>query len=562
MGVQTYASLRNEQVEYLVDFVLRNFVQKLKDEGYVSSSQRSPVQQKQFTREDCNDIFDHYLELDLVRPMGNFDQKIELWAQTTSYKGNMTGKPEPNKTYEIRETLVEGLTARDWLTTEHRPFRIIHFTVGPSNYTYGWIKLAKDHVFDLSLYPDVGINSPALFAELANVLSGGVFNRDRLARLVNQPGSQVGVYVKTITDALYEWFTRGLPSSPLADKQAALLAKLRNDRRTLADAAVVASQQGGANIKQEAVTLLSEGGTTNQAMLRTLARLNSGNPFLALSLEAEIDWPNWVSTNLAIPVNCSDLEKYLQHLWTMQEDKKLLSRRLLLRIHTDDVVNYVQDIDVEGVTEHNLYNGAHTSAQVSVIVNQIAGRCRSAGINSPAALFQRLRSNRGRELSRASRRLESRNGTTMRPSFFYIEESLSDQYQFVSFRDTNLSLPIAYHSAFGSAKVEPYDNMKVILRRQGDTPIAIIKAKYFNKPEFPRRAKEEGYVGLTTKYQYTNSAFQERYPGTPLIMFIDMNARVKPAEHAVRRLVTLGWDVFFKVDSLRVFLDQLPRQRS
>ena len=61
-------------------------------------------------------------------------------------------------------------------------------------------------------------------------------------------------------------------------------------------------------------------------------------------------------------------------------------------------------------------------------------------------------------------------------------------------------------------------------------------------------------MGLTLKYALTGGTFVESYPGIPLIMFVDMDKTLKPPPFAVTRLVTVGWDVYFSLDSLRTFL--------
>jgi hypothetical protein len=101
--------------------------------------------------------------------------------------------------------------------------------------------------------------------------------------------------------------------------------------------------------------------------------------------------------------------------------------------------------------------------------------------------------------------------------------------------------------------------MKVVVSKSSGKATAIIKAKYFSKREFSRRAKEEAYVGLTTKFLIQEEAFVERYPSMPLIMFIDMDADFLPPKHAIRRLVTTGWDVTFSIEQLNLLLERLSR---
>jgi hypothetical protein len=172
---------------------------------------------------------------------------------------------------------------------------------------------------------------------------------------------------------------------------------------------------------------------------------------------------------------------------------------------------------------------------------------------NPIELHSRLTSDRGLQLLRASRKFEALNGTNLKPSFYYIEECLSADFDIVTFRQTLLPLPIAYHASFSETGAEPYENMKVVQKKDTRQPIAILKAKFFRRQEFPRRAKEEAYVGFTSKYALQGGAFVARYPNLPLVMFVDM-ADIEPPDYAVRRLTTAGWEVFFSVDDLLDFL--------
>ncbi len=165
MGAQRLATERNEQAEKLIDFILQSFIARLHQEGYIASTEL-PIRQKPFVRDDCRDVFDHFVELEMARPFSGIQGRFQLWAQTTCYKGNELGRAESDKTYEIRETLVEALGLRRWLREEAISFRTIHFTIGPVSYTYGWFKPAKDHAFDLSLYPDPSVKPEVLFDEL------------------------------------------------------------------------------------------------------------------------------------------------------------------------------------------------------------------------------------------------------------------------------------------------------------------------------------------------------------------------------------------------------------
>lgn len=555
MGVQRLATERNEQAEIIIDFILQLFINKIHIEGHIVNVVL-PTRQKLFSRDDCRDIFDHFVEIELIQsPMANME-RIQLWAQTTCYKGNKLGRAESNKTYEIRETLVEALGLRRWLKEEGFSFRTIHFTIGPVNYTYGWFKSAKDSAFDLSLYPDPIIDTEILFNELSNLFRGATLEYefyDLLESVLNQTDSQITTYINTTLNQLYDWFLSGMPEADMANKQANLLTILRQTQQAATNQALQSSLNGGMNIKGQIQELLQGAETHDPVLVRTLKRLHLGNPFLPTALEAELNWPEWSKTHFAIPSNCTELYSYIHYLWTSEGSERLIYRRLLLRIHTDESISYIQDTNIPGLTEHNLYNGVHSGSQVQSIVTKIVTSCKASGIQDPTELYTQLVSQRGLQLLRSSRRFESVNGTNLKPSFFYVEEKLSEDYLFLPFNETPLPLPIAYHASFSSAKASTYENLKVIVSKKTSQPIAIIKAKFFRRQEFSRRAKEEAYVGFTTKFALLDGEFLERYPNIPLIMFVDMTA-ISPPDYAIRRLTTAGWEIFFSTDELQNFL--------
>lgn len=577
MGVQRYATNRNQQAEILVDFALQKWTDALCDAGYIIASPE-PVRQEHFERDDCSDIFDHYLVLDLATPVGDFraGTQLQIWGQTTTYKGNARGQPEPNKTYEIRETLVEALGLRRWLRAEGQRFRTLHFTVGSEDYTYSWFKSAKKNAFDVSLYPDSAINMEQVFGRLLTLFDGVSFEYEYYERLegeVESPGSEIGQLIVNFKDRLYEWFTGGAPACPVGDLQADLLTSLRQAQAEAVTRAIRASHNPGANIKKRANKLLTEGemSKSDPAMVQTLKKLLSNNPFLRVALEAEENWPAWAWGHLAVPAEIDSLSEYVSYLWCSGAETRLVARRLLLRIHTEESVHYIQDTGIPGLTEHNLYGGDHGRTQVQAVTSQIVSDLRRAGITSPQQLYAKLASRQGQQLLTAARIFEAKNGTNIRPSFDYITEALSGDFIVTPMsRVTGAPKPVAYHDEFGMATVKPYQNLKAVLRRNNRRLLAILKAKSFRGPEFARRVKEEAYVGITTKFTYeSNSAgtigepghFRERYVGIPLIMFVDMEEDLDPPTYAVRRLVTAGWQAFFSVDSLISYLKELEGEK-
>ncbi len=555
-SVQAFATLRNEQVEIFVDYALQQFSRAL-FEADLTSALAEPMLHTAFKRDDCSDVFDHYLK---IEGKGN-NKTLEIWGQTTCYKGNKGMGAEPNKTYEVRETLIEALGLRRWLIDEGVPFRTVHFTIGSPDYTYGWFRHAKDNSFDLSLYIGSQIDGKNIFDTLADLFAGARAEYELYSRLdavMAQDGSAVRGVIDRLCQQLVEWYGKGGTTCPMADKQASLLTKVSNAQAASASRSIAASKYGGQNIKKRAIELLGGSDETDPAMFRTMQRLSRNKPFLGIAMEALIDWATWSKAHFTPPRGCKSLEKYISFLWTLHDGSQLASRRLLARIHSDGFVQYPADLEIAGLTEHNLYGGTHSVKQIGAVTKKISNRLNSVGISSANALYLHIAGKRGQRLIKDALRAESYNGTTLQPSFDYVEEVLSGEYRFSSCKEAGLALPIGYHAFFDRSSVKPYNNLKVIIRISDKKPLAIIKAKYFRKQEFPRRAKEEAYVGLTLKFSYNAGFFHEHYPSMPIIMFVDMDADLVPQEYAVRRLATAGWEIFFSIDSLRDFLEGLP----
>ena len=247
MSAQTGAMERNTQAELLVDLALRVAAERWHSDGHTESL-CIPEHQKDFARDDCSDVFDHYLEARLTSVSPRGSGPIQVWGQTTCYKGNMSGRPEPNKTYEIRETLVESLYLQKWLELEAVQHATFHVTFGPSTYSYGWIKDAKEATFDLSLYPVGGTTTFTVYDELAEIFSEtGTLHRacQSLRLLLGTSGSALAIFFSTLCDDIYKWGVRGFPSNPLAREQAALGQSITQSSGALCVHALRESSNGG-----------------------------------------------------------------------------------------------------------------------------------------------------------------------------------------------------------------------------------------------------------------------------------------------------------------------------
>jgi len=564
MNAQRLATQRNALAEMLIDYTLQLFSDKLYDNGMITEKSETETQ-KDFVRDDCSDCYDHYLQLHLSSKLDDKCRTIEIWGQTTCYKGNPSGKPESNKTYEIRETLSEALTLRKWLNSEEKLFRTIHFTLGPSDYTYGWFKTAKENAFDLSLYPKFDSDKD-IFETILDLAEGMVYQyefTEKLDAIMEDPDHALSKFINNTANDLYNYFISGYAACKMADLQSELLQDIYDNSATLYTTCINESHNAGMNIKGKAVSLLQGATINDPVLMATLQRLLTNNPFLDEALVALKDWDSWSKSTFDIPSKANDIASYMQDLWSNDSSKKFVIRRLLIRAYTSEGINYIQDIDVDGIDEHNLYSGTPSVEQVKEICKHLVPLYADNGITTSSQLYDILISTSSRTLVNSSLKFEGINGTNLKPSFYYLEEYLKPDYELVTFSEAGLPAPIAYYIAFATnLNIQQYENLKVIRKADTKENIAIIKGKFFRKQEFPRRAKEESYVGITATYDLENDAFKSSYPGKPLIMFIDMQDNWTPPSYALRRLISYGWHPFFQLNRLKAYLDVLSKGES
>lgn len=542
MSVQTSATERNSQVELVIEYVLERFCDILKKNKEIENV--SIDSQALYESDFARDVWDHRICFTDCKSK----RKTELWCQTTCYKGSASGKPESNKTYEVRETLVEAISIRNKPLAEGSVLRTIHFTVGSKIYTYGWFKDAKDTCFDISLYFD----SPEsdVFELIQNAIGSRpaeVMKKDALQTECKDK-SELGITIIAVVDLMLKWHRASqLPVGILADKQFELVNNLAKKGATSVNQIISNSHNGGMDIKGKANQVLFGDKSKDNLLNQVVASLLKTNPFLHEAFLANTNWIEWCDFIKQLAKRHESITGFLVALWDCRDNRRLVLRRVLLRLHTDDSVGYIQDINVPGITEHNLYGGTHNSSQILTITKTIASQLSNNGINTTQALCESLCSDRTSRLIKAARWFEAKNGAQLKPSFNYIALALEERgYKITSI--LGVAKPIGYHASFTSDLVRPYSNIKLICNNK-NKPIAILKAKYFSEAEFPRRCKEEAYVGLTLRYKYIDDAFAERY-GIPIIMFIDMPEGFSPPEHALRRLHYFGWQIAFDVDQV------------
>lgn len=549
MGVQTFATERNSQVEFFVHFILAEFFLDLEKRSELKDVKLTS--QKAYSAEIASDVWDHFISA--KQPNG---RALEIWCQTTCYKGNGSGTPEANKTYEVRETLVEGLSIRQYFKSDpKKDCRSIHFTVGDSRYTYQWFLDLKAAAYDKSIY--IGRPKYDIFSDISASLSGMLTEQNKIASLrkLAAGNTELGIHIKQATNELKNWWKDAQHGeSTLANEQWQLIqSEFQRSSKMWPDLSKIRGQdiKGRTN----AAIFSEEMDTADPLIAKTAAKLLSKNPFLSSAISVLSTWDAFIKSLTATAHNSSRLDEFLTELWIQPLPERLVIRRILVRIHSMESVSYVQDRDVEGITEHNIYSGDHLPSQVKKICQQILLSLTSANIRTSDDLLNAIKS-RGKQLLNQARWFEAKNGTELKPSFDYVELALEQ----AGFRVTTPSAAglraIGYHSEISNETVRPYTNLKAVKNSSGKT-ICFIKAKFFRSQEFPRRCKEEAFVGLTLKYSYVSGKFQNRL-SVPLIMFLDMAPDCIPPSHAVKRLISFGWHAVFSTDDLINFLRKCP----
>lgn len=547
MGVQTFATDRNSQVELLIHFILEEFFSVLQITGEIQNLNID--MQRQYTSEIASDVWDHHVSF--TRNNGRVN---EVWCQTTCYKGNGTGKPEPNKTYEVRETLVEGLSIRQLFKKDSsRDYRSIHFTVGDSAYTYKWFMDLKASVYDKSIY--IGAKGYDIFKDINTLFNGA--HTENAKRVVFQnclkATSDLSRILNNILSDLSLWWNNGnYTISALGDLQWDLIEKNLNN---LKDKWPDFTRVKGENIKGRTNALLfaEDPGAESHLIRKTAVKLLARNPFLSAAIEMVTSWNEFINDLQIYADNGSSMEEFIAMLWNYKLPKRLVLRRLLLRIHTKESIAYVQDVNIDGITEHGIYSKDYTPDQTKKIINHIINNFTVNGIVQVQDQINQLKLN-GKKLINQARWFESKNGTELKPSFDYVEIALEEcGYRLVSPTKARLNV-IGYHAEISSENVRPYTNLKAIVNTSGKV-IALIKAKFFRSQEFPRRCKEEAFVGITLRHSYSKSSFNEK-ADTSLIMFVDMAAECTIPEYAIKRLVSFGWHPVFSIQELLNYLNE------
>ena len=543
MEVQRFATARNSLAEQVSGYLLRTFAGTIipGDGAALLYQAQAP-----FTSSIARDKWDHRLRL----PSGG-GGNLDVWGQTTCYKGHEGGGTESNKTYEVRETLTECLS----LVATHpesESVRTIHITYGDPQYGYAWFRTIKEMTFDLSLY--INLSGSNVYDAIAAAI-GCCLTEAEIASSLDleiERQSHLGKSLTTALNQLVGWWNDEKPAarSAFGRKQAALV---QNGQPS--DSAVSALVQSavGRNLKAQLLDSLANPTPQGTSILDVVrAELLASKPFLVEGRRHAVDWALFVAKVRELVGQELPMAEAVRALWSAPERPMRESlRRVLLRCHTPEAVNYVQDLGVVGITEHNLYAGDHSDAQTRTIARRIAESNAAAGNVSTAALIQAIES-RGRAILTSQLYFEARNGTQIIHSFSIVQKILrSAGYGVVTPASIGIEL-LGYHADIVSERIRPYQNFRVIVSPDG-VPLALIKAKFFSVKEFDRRCKEESFVGLTLANSWTGESFTRRFE-LPLIMYVDMEVGFTPPLHSVKKLMSFGWSVVFGIEQLQEFL--------
>jgi hypothetical protein len=552
MGAQRTATARNARAEFVAGYLLGLLAVTIpENDAQVASVELG--HQVSFRSDIASDVWDHRVQVRRRDDAAEGGEELfQVWAQTTCYKGNSIGRPEPNKTYEIRETLIESLTLRASIE-ENAHVRTIHFTFGPRDYGYGWFPAAKQATFDLSLW--VSIESKDIHDEIFDCLDGAILETEKNARLANeiQNKTELGRALSRVSEQLKDWWNQGAPcSNVLVSVQAACM----NRRRPrVEDVAQLIEGSSTASIKENVVAALCSGrdqgiDTSTQAIVW---KIEEAKPFFRDCRKHISHWDEFMREVTGVLTVGDSVFASAVKLWGVPSPLRESVRRVLPRLVDAEGVEYIADVGVRGVTEQGFYSNDYSVDQKSEIVKSFIDELmtRANTTQELVDLFNR----HGRQILRTRLYFEARNGTKIKPSMLWVEKFLGDcGYKVVNSASASGENLRGFHSNFPASEgVHPYTNFMAVRNNNGKN-IGLVKAKYFSAKEFDRRCKEEAYVGFTLRYDLTDTVLVDSCR-PPLIMYVDKDADTIPNVRSISKLVAAGWDVCFSGEQLLRSLD-------
>jgi hypothetical protein len=508
-------------------------------------------------------------------------------GQTTCYKERGFSGAEPNKTYEMRETLMEFLLVHVSLMfgesdLKSDEIRFFHVIFGDPSYSYSYFHKIRSKCYDLNvvIHPSLGVDE--LYKSLEQALPTGLLSDQTCAlKAIKDTVSSgnltiINDVVSTIKKEFSEYFRMKSPRSDYGKIQAEAIRGLANERNAKA-VSISKKLVSGLGIKKlylEAAT--GDVGSQGKDIERVVDRIFKRRVYLPEAKKALEDgmpyWERYVGSSLmALKIDSkTPLQAALLNLWNIGvEGKRELMRRVLVKLPgaiSGEGTSYPQDIPVKGVTEHNLYKRIFDNEQTLRLIEYLQNKFRSANVTTIDDLRENLLTF-GRSIVKDGFDYDVENGTVIKPVSYYLVQAIEKKgYRVRKQKDVFGSTIKGYHEKLFDVDIGPFTSIDVICTKVG-APIALFKAKYFRPPEFDRRVKEEGFVSFTSAFavcKENDTVFLKRHNRElPFVMFIDTDPDWTPEPEPVKQLVRMGWDVFFRIPDLLDFLSlQASRLKS
>jgi hypothetical protein len=515
--------------------------------------------------------------------MKNKNRGIALIGQTTCYKERGVSGGEPNKTYEMRETLMEFLLVHVNLMfgecdLKTQNIRFFHVMFGDPSYSYSYFHRIRSKCYDLNVvfHPPEGVER--LYTALESVLPERLLGDQTCAlaaldeAIKSKKAPIVNQAVSTIKDSFAKYFEADFPQSYEGRIQAEAIRNLAEERNSKA-LTVSENLVAGIGIKQlylEAARGAVE--SKGSDIKKVVDVVFEKRKFLPEAKKALGDeprhWAKYVVEVMKISgVNDRDsLKRALRNLWdTNDVGRRELVRRVLIKLPgavSGRGTAYPQDIPIKGVTEHNLYGKVFDEHTTDKLIEYLLAKFKDAKVKSCQDLRTALQSF-GRPLVKSSFDYDVENGTVIRPVQYYVIQRLAENGYSIGKQKEILGSTIkGYHEKLFDIDIGPFNSIEVISDEEKQ-PVTLFKAKYFRSQEFDRRVKEEGFISFTSAFEVTRQSDKlvlRRRSQLPFVMFIDMDRGWTPEPEPIKQLIRMGWDVFFRINDLLDFLKSLKKR--
>jgi len=551
-NARSTSNIRNERVERIVDFSLK-----------LVFSDKDKVQRRiKVGPEGFQTEFDHFIEM----------KGMKIYGQSTCYKERGLSGGEPNKTYEMRETLMEYLLVflnglRD-KSIDFNHVRFFHVVIGDPTYSYSYFQIIRNETYDLNIEVNFKDELENFYNELEMLIPESIFNNDTACLLAlesvykSTKNTLVKKAINQISNKLDSYIKRDCPPNPNGKILREAINYLIESRLPFLDSHL-SKKLSGAGIKENYLKDVKSDMITDHKSKAVVDTIFSLRPFLPEAKKAlnrgKNGWDAYIDSIFKRISSVTNLNDAIQSLWSLTDPgEREISRRLLIKIPgimSTKGVFYPQDIPIKGVNEHNLYAGEFDAHKTQEITIFISSKFRNAKILDAKHIKEAFLQN-GRQIIKDGFEYDIKNGTVIQPVLYYLINVLElEGYQLRSSKDVLGETIKGFHSKLFNIDAGHFSSLQFI--EKDGKPIALIKAKYFRKEEFDRRVKEEGFVSLMSFFTFRDGVLAPYRPEFPRIMFIDTNKDWQPNRVSLEILYLLGWDIFFDIDELINYLQTL-----